>query len=519
MKNLNLAKRALAFLLLCVMVLGLAACGSKPAATDAAAPESAADAAASESAAEPVTIKLEMVSWGEAPDEELVEKALNDMTRDTIGVEVDIEFFNLANYEEQIGLKLAGNEDIDLVAILGNTGSMVRQGQLMPIDDLLDQYGQNIKDVCGDLLYYGTFDGQNYGIPFMANKKYIGTLLCRKDIVDECGIDPASMMTMEGIGEAFAIVSEKYPEMTMIAPDEGSIIGGYYGIDNEHVKHVTYLCYNPYLACVNDDPTVINFYETEYYRRELDAMRAWYEAGYILKDAATTSEVAQLTYYDGNLFSYTSNQNVYAEGLEPVVHAGLSAITYPTYSIPICDDSITSTETLGVGIAATCKNPEAAMKWVNMLFADSDMTTTLNYGVEGVHWQKRDDGLIEYCEGIEPGNSGWETAFNWLLGNSGVSYSFASVTDDPDYNKKQLEFNKTAEVSFAYGFEFNPEPVEIQMAAVDNVVSKYQRALENGTVDVDEVLPVFLAEMKEAGVDDIIAEAQAQLDEFLSFKK
>lgn len=518
MKNKSFLTRTLAFLLLAAMMLGLAACGDAPAAEKPASAPAAASASSGTAAAEPVTIKLEMLSWGEAPDEAIVEAALNDMTRDTIGVEVDIEFYNLANYDEQIGLKLAGNEDMDLVAILGETGSMVRQGQLMPIDDLLDQYGQNIKDVCGDLLYYGTFDGQNYGIPFMANKRYVGTLICRKDIVDECGIDPASMMTMDGIGKAYEIVSEKYPEMTMIAPDEEAIIGMYYGIDNEHVKHVTYLSYAPYLVCVNDDPTVINFYETDTYRRELDTMKAWYEAGYILKDAATTSEVASLTYYDGNLFSYISNQNVFSDKLEPVVHAGLSNITYPTYAIPISDDAIVSSETLGVGIAANCKHPEAAMKWVNMLFADSDMTTTLNYGVEGVHWQKRDDGCIEYCEGIEPGNSGWETAFNWLMGNSGVSYVFNTVNDDPDYNKKQLEYNKNAEVSFAYGFEFNPEPVEIQMAAVDNVVAKYQRALETGSVDVDEVLPVFLAEMKEAGVDDIIAEAQRQLDEFLSFK-
>ena len=517
MKNNSFIIRTLSILLLAAMMLSLAACGSKPAAeAPASAPAAAGEAAAP---AEPVKIKLEMIIWGEAPDEALVEAALNDMTRDAIGVEVDIEFYTVDNYNEQIGLKLAGNEDMDLVAILGDTGNMVRQGQLMPIDDLLDQYGQNIKDVCGDLLYYGTFDGQNYGIPFMANKRYVGTLICRQDIVDECGIDPASMMTLDGIGKAYEIVSEKYPEMTMIAPDAMSIIGGYYGIDNEHVKHVTMLSYTPYLVCVNDEPNVINFYETEYYRRELDTMKEWYEAGYILKDAATTSEVGSLTYYDGNLFSYISNQNVFSDNLVPVVHAGLSNITYPTYAIPVCDDAIVSANTLGVGIAANCKHPAEAMKWVNMLFADADMTTTLNYGVEGVHWQKRDDGLIEYCEGIEPGNSGWETAFNWLIGNSGVSYGFASVTDDPDYNKKQLEYNKNAEVSFVYGFEFNPEPVEIQMAAVDNVVAKYQRALESGSVDVDAVLPEFLAEMKTAGVDDIIAEAQAQLDQFLSFKK
>ena len=203
MKSFDRSKHLLAIVLLLAMLLALPACGSSP-------------APASNG---PVTIKFEMFSFGETPDEAIVEEALNAITRDKIGVEVDIEFYNLANYEEQIGLKMAGNEEMDLVAILGDTGAMARQGELMPIDSLLDQYGQSIKDVCGKLLYYATIDGQNYGVPFMANKKYVATLICRKDILDECGIDPRSMTTLEGVGKAYEIVRQKYPEMTMLAPD------------------------------------------------------------------------------------------------------------------------------------------------------------------------------------------------------------------------------------------------------------------------------------------------------------
>ena len=503
MKSFDRSKHLLAIVLLLAMLLALPACGSSPA------PASTG----------PVTIKFEMFSFGETPDEAMVEEALNNITRDKIGVEVDIEFYNLANYEEQIGLKMAGNEAMDLVAILGDTGAMARQGELMPIDSLLDQYGQSIKDICGDLLYYATIDGQNYGVPFMANKKYVATLICRKDILDECGIDPRSMTTLEGVGKAYEIVSQKYPEMTMLAPDGDGLIFGYYGIDNEHVQHVSYLSSDAYyLVSVNDEPTVINFYESDSYRRELDTMRAWYEAGYILKDAATTSEVGSLSYYDGSLFSYISNQNCYGEKVEPIVHAGLSNITFPSYAIPLSADVVTSADTLGVGISSNSKNAEAAMKWLNLLFTDSEMATTLYYGAKDHHWQMRDDGLIEYCDGIEAGNSGWEAAFNWCIGNSGASYVFKSVSDDPDRNKKQLALNETAEISITYGFEFDPDPVETQLAAVSNVVEKYALALESGSVDVDTVLPQFIAEMKAAVVDDVVAEAQRQLDLYMASK-
>ena len=133
MKIFNHSKHLFAIVLLLSMLLALPACGSSPAVASTG----------------PVTIKFERFSFGETPDEAMVEEALNNITRDKIGVEVDIEFYNLANYEEQIGLKMAGNEAMDLVAILGDTGAMARQGELMPIDSLLDQYGQNIKDACG----------------------------------------------------------------------------------------------------------------------------------------------------------------------------------------------------------------------------------------------------------------------------------------------------------------------------------------------------------------------------------
>ena len=57
------------------------------------------------------------------------------------------------------------------------------------------------------------------------------------------------------------------------------------------------------------------------------------------------------------------------------------------------------------------------------------------------------------------------------------------------------------------------------MAACDSVVEKYALALESGSVDVDTLLPEFIAELKAAGIDEVVQEAQRQLDEFLAQKK
>lgn len=54
-----------------------------------------------------------------------------------------------------------------------------------------------------------------------------------------------------------------------------------------------------------------------------------------------------------------------------------------------------------------------------------------------------------------------------------------------------------------------------QVTACNNVVSKYDTALRWGVLDPAESLPEFIEALKSAGIDDIVAEKQAQLDQWL----
>ena len=78
--------------------------------------------------------------------------------------------------------------------------------------------------------------------------------------------------------------------------------------------------------------------------------------------------------------------------------------------------------------------------------------------------------------------------------------------------------NDRAKKSVALGFTFNLEPVADQYAACANVVAKYYNALLLDAVDIDETLPIFQKELHDNGIDDIIAEKQAQLDKWLQSK-
>ena len=73
--------------------------------------------------------------------------------------------------------------------------------------------------------------------------------------------------------------------------------------------------------------------------------------------------------------------------------------------------------------------------------------------------------------------------------------------------------NQTATPKPNTGFIFDKAPVENLIAAVNNVVAEYHNVLITGqNSNVDQLVDQFVAELKASGMDEIVAEAQSQLD-------
>ena len=75
-----------------------------------------------------------------------------------------------------------------------------------------------------------------------------------------------------------------------------------------------------------------------------------------------------------------------------------------------------------------------------------------------------------------------------------------------------FEADKTATPSPVTGFTFDPESVKTELANCSAIITEMVPVLGAGAADPAEYLPQFLQRLKDAGVDTIIAEKQAQLD-------
>ena len=82
-----------------------------------------------------------------------------------------------------------------------------------------------------------------------------------------------------------------------------------------------------------------------------------------------------------------------------------------------------------------------------------------------------------------------------------------------------LQSGSVSVVFTAFGFSFDATQVAKEITACTNVVNKYHKALVCGALDPETTLPQFNSELKDAGIDAIIEEKQAQLDAWLAEQK
>lgn len=167
-------------------------------------------------------------------------------------------------------------------------------------------------------------------------------------------------------------------------------------------------------------------------------------------------------------------------------------------------------------ISSTSKNPARVMKFLELLRTDSELHNTIQYGIEGEHYLIDENNSNRISEFL---GSGYNNAqFGWGLGSEFISYLQPNQPDDLWEQVKNI--NSSTQMSELIGFQFDPTKVRQKMADCRAVSSEFMLALQQGQYkDKDAALLEFRTKLKKAGCDEVIAEKQRQLDEFLNNKK
>lgn len=445
-------------------------------------------------------------------DAPLIEEAINELTLNKINTKVSLQLYPYSSYDQQITLMLSGNEPLDLIYVNNsNYSSYVSRNQLLQLDDLINEYGSGIREALGDYLEASAIDGKLFIVPTIRDLAKCYAVNMRKDLADKYNIDTSALKNIydltpvlkkvkEGEGENF------YPLVTAAA---GRSILSYY-VTYDPLGDSIGVLLNDGL----DNTKVVLYEETEEYRDLVKLVHDWYEAGYIMRDITTTQEGYASLLKAGKGFAYLNGAKAgYAEQATRNVGS-------PILTIPLTDYIATTASVTQVnwGISVTSKAPDAAMKYLNMMFSDKDLVTLLCWGIEDKHYVIDNEGFAYYPEGVDGNSSGWTLNMGYAMGNQFLAPLWKG--EQPNLWEQMKKDNETAGRSKALGFTFNSESVKTELAAVNSVRSQYRLLIECGLSDPDSgIIDEYIAKMKEAGVEKVLAEKQAQLDAWLANNK
>ncbi len=503
-------------LLLLAMMLVLGACsGTNNGGGNGGNDGAAAGTDGGESAAElkPYELNVAFLNVGTVTDLPEVQEAINKILKEKINATVKLSPIDIGAWQQQINLMLAGNEKLDLLVTASglNFGTQAAKGQLVPLDDLLEKYGQDIKKVVEpDVLKAASSNSTIYGVPSVRDWAADYGVLMRKDLVDKYNIDLSTVKTFDDLDAVFEVIKKNEPEMAAIIPESPSfavatsLVPGLIDPLNDD---------NGVLPGLDNGLKVVNWFETEEYAKILTMVRRWYDAGFIPKDISTNQTNSEQLVKAGKAFAFMAHMKPGYENKSSLL-TGTEMVAVRILP-PVATTS--SISNVMFSIAKNSGDPERAMMFLNLLYSDAELINLIDYGIEGKHYEVKSDNVIGFPSGVDSSNATYNPNFGWMWGNQFLSYVWEG--DAPTVWEEQDAFNKAAKKSAAMGFSFTVDPVKTEAAAIQNVKDQYKIGLENGTLDPVKYLPEFISKLKAAGIDKVIAEKQKQLDEWAAANK
>jgi putative aldouronate transport system substrate-binding protein len=148
------------------------------------------------------------------------------------------------------------------------------------------------------------------------------------------------------------------------------------------------------------------------------------------------------------------------------------------------------------------------------------VVNTIIYGLEGEDYVIPEgfdpiNSMPDYPEGQAAETVPYQARVSCgCFGNNFLMYGF--MGDVKDFGMNLINNSKRSQY---LGFLYDGSNCKTEVTAVNTVIKQYYIGLVTGELNPDDILPVFIEELEAAGINDIIADKQAQLDAWLALQK
>jgi len=471
----HVRKKSLTVTVFCLLLSTVAACTT----TETAAPESSKPAEGTKTGNQKAPVKIVSISgYSQYVKNNETEKHVHDIIQEKTGVDVQRVFSTLegrAAYNQKVNLMLSSGEQLDIVpfSTIDDAVQWYKNGAIIPINDLLDQYGPNLKkNISPQAWAEVTVGGKIIGIPspYQNSAPYITQI--RTDWLKNVNLPmPATLEDFEKVMDAFLNND----------PDRNGKKDTYplnAGSGATPLKELE-LGFAPYFL-----PQAMEWWQDDQgkllppemhpgYKAMLAKLVEWNKKGYIWPEMLLSTNSKRLEAIAQNKIGTVSGwwtSPVYG-GTELLVKT-IPDANYEPFLLqggPGVNklQTVPGAQQVTV-ITKQSKNPEAAMKFLDFHATREGYDMTY-YGLEGESYKKMPDGTLEFIGGDkydqgkanyyvlywmfymdwkDGGFSPWATS-SWL--NVAFNSLLKKVNNLPrfDYTDKGVIYQKAEWKSFA----------------------------------------------------------------------
>jgi putative aldouronate transport system substrate-binding protein len=463
-------------------------------------------------AAAPYEIKWYFIGNGQQPDVKLVEDAASKyIQKKGLNATVKLQCYTWGDdYNNRMQMIIASGDPYD-ICFTSSWANLykenVAKGAFLDITDLLGKYAPKTKAQLHPAFISGSaIDGRNYAIPANKELAHQWCVMFNKNFVDKYKFNISSVKTLADLEPMLKVIKDKEPGVIPFQNLQGESAFRVLDFDRIADDYVPAALYND-----SKDMKIFNLLETKEFKDYLELARKYYVAGYVPADAATMSDFTT-DIKAGKVFCKIESSKPFADeertgswGVPQV----MVNITQPVVQTRDCTGSMQA-------ISKTSKNPAIALKFLELFNTDKNLNNLINFGIEGKHFVKVSDNVIDYPKGVTAESSGYKPGTPWMFGNQYINYFWKGENQQKWAAFKK--FNDSSLSAKSLGFNFDGTPVKNEMAACQNIWSTSVGPMICGASD-PKTLPDVIAKFKAAGLDKIIAETQKQLDAWKAKKK
>lgn len=308
----------------------------------------------------------------------------------------------------RIGLMIAENNYPDIIYAKGDAGSLIEAGALIDMTDLIEQYGPNIKKMYGEELDKLKYSEEDPSIYQLSSYSVGGTVYKNSGTAQiQWAVLKENDYKIPEDTEEFEKMIKDYLAAHPTTPDGKEMIGLSLSASDWHWMITVG---NPagYIAegapdngqwIIDEDYNAMYKFRSEKVREYFKWLNKLYNEGILDPKFATDTHndyIAKIA--SGSVVALLDTDWDYSDGEKILIADGKLEQTYA--GLPLTMDAATKAPSLmyqglttgqGVGITTACKDPVAAIKFIDYICSDEGQVL-VNWGIQDVNYFLDEEG-------------------------------------------------------------------------------------------------------------------------------